>query len=353
METIRSDRNQLYAILAGIVEGVVAVDREERVVHLNSAAARILRVAPGETAGKRIWEATRVREVSEALAEALQGADVVTREVRLVTGAREQVVEVHASPLRDGEGQGSGAVLVLHDITELRRLEGVRREFVANVSHELKTPLTAIGAIAETLLDDPGMNDETRRRFLAKIGNQSARLSAMVQDLLSLSRIESREARPDHAPVDIRDVILASSRSLLPAAEKKRISVELDLPDAPAVILGDEEELRQVMGNLLDNAIKYTPEGGRVQVRAGASPDEVFLEVEDTGIGIEPQHHDRIFERFYRVDKGRSRDAGGTGLGLSIAKHITLAHGGRLLVRSAPGEGSTFRVTLPPPPGPA
>ncbi len=347
MQTIQRDRNQVLAILAGMAEGVVAVDVAERIVHLNEAAAVILRARRQGATGRRVREITRVREVSEALAAALHQGEEVSREIRLPGTSPEQVVRLHAAPLK-GEGDlSTGAVAVLHDITELRRLEDVRRDFVANVSHELKTPLTAIGAMVETLLDDPEMERDTRQRFMERIRDQAARLSAMVQDLLSLSRLESSEQPLRREPVELGGLVETLAASLRPEAERRGLSLEVATGDAPLSVYGDPEALRQLAANLLDNALKYTPSGGRVTVRAGRDGGGVTLEVQDTGPGIELQHQERIFERFYRVDRGRSREVGGTGLGLSIVKHVARAHGGAVAVRSAPGQGSTFTVRLP------
>jgi two-component system phosphate regulon sensor histidine kinase PhoR len=257
------------------------------------------------------------------------------------------VVEMHASPLRDGDGHLVGAVVVLHDITELGRLEAVRRDFIGNVSHELKTPITAIRGLVETMIDDREMDQEIRDRFLGRISEQPQRLSTLVTDLLALSRLESEGAPLERSLVDLRDVVATAARGLLSSAEELGVVVEVESPDSPLYIRGDEEILRQVASNLLDNALKYTPAGGRVWLRLHEDRALAVLEVEDTGIGIEPEHQARLFERFYRVDKARSRELGGTGLGLSIVKHVALVHGGDVSVESAPGRGSTFRVTIP------
>jgi two-component system phosphate regulon sensor histidine kinase PhoR len=347
MQTMLDERNKVLGILSSMVEGVVAVDQEERIVHLNGVAARVLGVSPGEGIGRRLWEVTRLHEVNDALRAVMEGEPEVRREARLVQGPRDQVIEIHASPLRDADGEPSGAVVVLHDVTELRRLEQVRSEFVANASHELKTPLAAIRGLVETLLDDDAMDPERARRFLDRIRVQTHRLGALVADLLALSRVESQDAPLERVRVDLRDVIAESARTFASAADAKRIVVTAAAPAAPVHALGDPEALRQVVDNLLDNAIKYTPEGGRIDLRVRDAGGSSILEVQDTGIGIEPRDQERIFERFYRVDKGRSREMGGTGLGLSIVKHIVLAHGGRIALESQAGAGSLFRVALP------
>jgi len=347
MDTILKDRNQVLAILGGMVEGVVAVDREGRVVHMNEVAGSMLHASPQASLGKRIGEVTQVPAVVEILSGTSTSAAHITRELRLPDPPKERIIELRVSPLRDARGEPAGSVIVLHDVTELRRLEQVRRDFVANVSHELKTPLTAIRGLVETLLDDPAMTAETHDRFLGKVRDQMTRLSNLVTDLLTLSRVESEEGPVEREPLDLRDPVRESARALGLAGEAKGLKLETRLPEAPVAVLGDREAIRQIVDNLLDNAIKYTPSGGRVWLRIRLDSDSVVIEVEDTGCGIEPQHQDRIFERFYRVDKARSRELGGTGLGLSIVKHFTLALGGQVSLESAPEKGSTFRIRLP------
>ncbi|MCE9592564.1 MAG: HAMP domain-containing protein [Planctomycetes bacterium] len=345
--TLAADRNKVLAILSSMVEGVVAVDVEERVVHMNATAARILRTDAGRSVGRRVWEATRVLEVPRILEDARKSGRECRAEIRLDDAASATSVELFASPLSGASGENVGAVVVLHDVTELRRLEGVRRDFVANVSHELKTPLTAIRGFIETVLDDEAMPRDVERRFLQRIRDQTGRLTALVQDLLTLARIESQEARPELQPIDLVRSVRETVERFAPIAEQKRVTVTARLGDPPLIVAADEEGLRQIVGNLLDNAIKYTPAKGSVEVRLVAHEREVQVEVADTGIGLEPRDLERIFERFYRVDKARSRDLGGTGLGLAIVKHLALTYSGSVSVDSAPGRGSTFRVHLP------
>jgi len=354
-ETIATDRNKFSAILAGMAEGVVAVNPEERVVHLNRAAGRLLGISSEESLGKPVWEVTRVREVSEILGQALGEGRDTQRSLQLSAPGKERIIEVHASPLRDGQGRISGAVAVLHDVSELHRLEQVRSEFVANASHELKTPITAIRGLVETLIEDGSLPADKRTRFLQKIKDQSLRLSSIVTDLLALSRLESKESELARESFDLRQVLQGVVKQFRPTAEDRGIELKIQVPAAAAPHLGDREALGQLVGNLLDNALKYTPAGGEVWIRLRRQGGETTIEVQDTGIGIEPQDQERIFERFYRVDKARSRELGGTGLGLSIVKHIARAQGGYVTVDSVPGAGSTFRVFLParPPADPA
>jgi len=347
IERITADNAKTVAILSGMVEGVVAVDANERVVHVNSAAEGILGISAKEAMGRRIWEATRVREVSSSISDAMSKRQVSVAEARIPSPQKEQVIQTIAAPLRGAGGELDGAIVVLHDVSELRQLEKVRRDFIANISHELKTPLAAIRGLVETLIDDPDMDGDTHDRFLAKIRDQSSRLSNLVVDLLTISRLESEESSLEFDTLDLRGPIAESHRVLLPQAEAARISVAAHLPEEPVEVQGDVEALRELVDNLLGNAIKYTPPGGRVDVRLGVANGSAILEVEDTGIGISPADQGRVFERFYRVDKARSRLMGGTGLGLSIVKHVALAHGGNVSVSSEEGKGTTFRVQIP------
>jgi two-component system phosphate regulon sensor histidine kinase PhoR len=268
-------------------------------------------------------------------------------EARISKPHKDQVIQLIGSPLKDANGERVGAVLVMHDVSELRQLEGVRRDFVANISHELKTPLAAIRGLVETLIDDQEMDPATHSRFIEKIHDQSLRLSSLVSDLLTLSRLESDQGGVQFEPTDLREAVAESYRAQVHVAETKRVEIAARVSDAPVVIEGDSEALRELVDNLLSNALKFTPEGGRVDVRLGVEGPNAVLTVEDTGIGIAPEDQGRIFERFYRVDKARSRQLGGTGLGLSIVKHVALAHGGNVALKSAPGRGSTFRVQIP------
>lgn len=351
LETITADRNKVLAILGGMVEGVVAIDADERIVHMNAVAARLLGADSAEVEGRRIWEITRVLAVSDLLDHARKTGEPRSASCTLVpagdAGSAQVEIELRASAIRDGSGELFGAVLVMHDVTELRRLENVRRDFVANVSHELKTPLTAIRGMVETMIDDPEMPKEMQLRFTNRVREQSLRLSALVTDLLSLAKIEANEGRGESTLIDLRARVREGVARFGEVAARKRITLALELPDESCTVQADEESLRQILDNLLDNACKYTPEGGNVWARVLRRPGELRLEVEDSGIGIEPADQARVFERFYRVDKARSRDLGGTGLGLSIVKHLVSSLGGSVSLDSTPGRGSTFRVHFP------
>ena len=345
--TISTERNQLRTVLSGIVEGVIAINADEEIVHMNHAAGMILDVDPEECIGRRTYETLRVNALTEVLKASLVRNEQITSEISMVRQPGDRQLELLAAPLLDGEGDVVGSVVVLHDVTRLRRLEEMRREFVANVSHELKTPLTAIKGITSTLEDDPQMDLQTRTRFLNRISAQADRLEILVSDLLTLSRLESKAETAGHEPLDLRKLAYQVLGEFQIQAGSHEIGLTGNLPDDVITVVGDAVSLRGLLGNLLDNAIKYSSPGNQVRVSLKVEGKWVVLQVKDNGIGIEPEHHERIFERFYRVDKARSRELGGTGLGLSIVKHVAQSHGGSVVLESAPGKGSTFTVRLP------
>ncbi|HXZ11039.1 MAG TPA: ATP-binding protein [Candidatus Sulfotelmatobacter sp.] len=357
---LSSERNRSSAILRSMVEGVAVVDAQGRLVFYNRAFSEILNLDGAGGGGRPLIEVVRNSELLGLIRKALKGEEGLQTDI--VTGiVQQRSFSVTAAPvkaLETGPMAGaatqfgaaekpSGAVVVLHDVTELRRLERVRQDFVANVSHEFKTPLTAIQGFAETLLagalDDPNNN----RRFLEIIRDHATRLARLTDDLLKLARIEAGKLELEFSAVGITELIEGCAETTLLKASRKQIVVEIENPpDLPAV-WGDASLLHEVLQNLLDNAIQYTAEGGHIRVSATAAAREAVISVADTGIGIPLADQERIFERFYRVDAARSREAGGTGLGLSIAKHIVEAHGGRLWVESAVGRGSTFSFSMP------
>jgi len=350
LDAAKLERGRLAAILGSMIEGVVAVDPQERVVHINQVAADLLGVAPDSVEGRAIWEVTRIHTITEVLRAAMRGDTPAQRELRLA-GSEDRVIELRATPLGTGSSGRHGAVLVLGDVTTMRRLETVRQDFVGNVSHELKTPVTAIRGLAETLLDDADMPAATRQRFLARLRDQSLRLSRLVVDLLSLSRLDGDAGGRAGGLVDVRQVVRAALRALEPASQAKTIRILATVPEAPVHVLGELQALEEALFNLLENAVTYSPEGAEVSVLVSSDEDEVAIAVIDRGIGIERRHLDRIFERFYRVDKARSRALGGTGLGLAIVKHIVRSLGGDITVSSEPGAGSCFTLHLPRQPG--
>jgi two-component system phosphate regulon sensor histidine kinase PhoR len=351
LATTRVERERLEAILRGMVEGVLVTDLTGRVVLMNARARRLLGLPPAlDPTGRPLIELVRDPGLADLPRELAAGPPTVSRDLALGAGSG-PTLQVNAARLTGEDGVPFGFVLVLHDVTELRRLETVRQDFVANVSHELRTPLTAIKGYAETLLGDAGEDRDTALRFLEVIDRHSERLGRLIDDLLTLSDLEFgrtpfRRRVLAIAPV-IDDVVLiltkrAGARSVALAAEVT--------PGTPPVA-ADGDQLRQVLINLADNGIKYTPAGGHVTIRArgvdGPDGRAVELAVEDTGVGVPSQDLPRLTERFFRVDKARSRELGGTGLGLAIVKHIVQAHDGRLAIESTLGRGTTVRVTLP------
>jgi two-component system phosphate regulon sensor histidine kinase PhoR len=372
-QTIRSlteEHGRTGAILESMAEGVAVVGADERVVYSNAAFAQILgsgsNVAganaagsngapgadgiPGRSAGqgRRLVELVRQSELLGVVKKVLAGEQRIESEVTVGT-VRVRTFAVTAAPVRASEEGGTaiGAVLVLHDISELRRLERVRQDFVANVSHEFKTPLTAIRGFAETLLGGALEDVDHRKRFVEIIQDHAERLTRLTDDLLKLSAIEAGRMDLDLNTVNPADLLKMCAESADFAAEKKQLTIQIDCPANLPAIRGDSGRLRDVLQNLLDNAVQYTPTGGHIILSATVEGAEVVFTVADNGIGIPQAEQERIFERFYRVDEGRSREVGGTGLGLSIARHIAEAHGGRVWVESAIGQGSRFHFSAP------
>lgn len=346
IRTITEQRNELEAVLTSMVEGVFGVDQEERLLGMNPSAARILDCNPASAQGRTIQEVIRLSELQRFVVRALSSEEPVEKDLVLY-GEAERIVRAHGAPLRDAEGKRVGVLIVLNDVTRLAKLENIRKDFVANVSHEIKTPITAIKGFVETLQEGQNQDPDDVRRFLGIIHRHVDRLEAIVEDLLALSRIE-KEAETEEIILEehlVRVILARSIQSCENKAEAKKIRFELACKEDvkgrinPAL-------LEQAVVNLIDNAINYSEEGKSVTVRAEERDEEILIQVEDHGSGIERKHLDRIFERFYRVDKSRSRKLGGTGLGLSIVKHIMEAHGGRVSVESQPGRGSTFTLHL-------
>ena len=353
IQMLSGERNRSSAILRSMVEGVAVVDGQERMVFCNRAFSEIFNVDPSSGEGHALIEVVRNSELLSLIRKALRGEEGLQSEIAMGI-AQIQYFSVSATPVRAIEpgpagsvGKITGAVVVLHDVTELRRLERVRQDFVANVSHEFKTPLTAIQGFTETLLggalDDPKNNV----RFLHIIRNHAMRLARLTDDLLKLARIEAGKMEVEFFSVGLMELIEGCAETALMKASKKQITLDIEIPSGLPAVRGDAELLKDVLQNLLDNAIQYTPAGGRIHVTASASAKDATVTVSDTGIGIPLADQERIFERFYRVDAARSREAGGTGLGLSIAKHIMEAHGGRLRVESEVGKGSKFSFSIP------
>jgi two-component system phosphate regulon sensor histidine kinase PhoR len=346
-ETIRvltDERNRAAAILGSMIEGVAVISARERVLYSNRAFSQILGLESMAVEDRPLIEVVRHTGLLAVIKKALGGEKQESSEI-VVGTVQPRSFAVTAAPVNaDGP---SGAVLVLHEISELRRLERVRQDFVANVSHEFRTPLTAIQGFAETLLGGALEDAANRRRFVEIIRDHAARLARLTEDLLELSRIEAGQLQLEFRPVSVQQLVDSCTETASLKAGLKQLGLQVSLPQGLPAIRGDANRLQEVLQNLLDNAIQYTPSGGRIEVSARHAGDEVVLTVADTGIGIPQAEQSRIFERFYRIDAARSREAGGTGLGLSIARHIVEAHGGRIWVESSVGQGSRFHFSVP------
>ncbi|MDX9818800.1 MAG: ATP-binding protein [Desulfococcus multivorans] len=348
IQTVDRQRGELEAVLSSMQEGVIAFNMDETLINANAAAAGMFNFKPSNAIGRSIQEVIRNPQLHRFVHDALGGKSDTEGEIRLYQEEAERILGTHSSPLRESNGKRIGTLIVFHDITRLRRLETVRREFAANVSHEIKTPLTAIKGFVETLLGGAVDDPEAARRFLRIIEKHADRLTAIIEDLMKLSEIEQKGRnrgiglkREAMAPVIRNAVEVCRVR-----ADEKKIAVEVDCDEAVVAEI-NAHFLEQAVVNLVDNALKYSGAGKAVRVRSRLIKDSVEIRIEDEGIGIPGSHLPRLFERFYRVDKSRSRKEGGTGLGLAIVKHIVQAHGGKIDVESTPGKGSTFIIRLP------
>jgi two-component system phosphate regulon sensor histidine kinase PhoR len=331
-------------VLEGMNESVIAVDRSEKILFANASAGRVLGFNSHRVEDLTLLEAVRSHELRAIMQKALRSRQLCNAEVTW-RGKRLRTFDVLATPLPGDPPPG--VVLVLRDISEVKRLEQMRQQFIANVSHELKTPLSSIKAYAETLLAGARNDPEHCERFLTRIDEQAGRLHQLIMDMLSLARIETSQSPLQLRALPVAKVVSRCLADYEPQAAARQVTLDNNALDSNLEVHADEEALRQILSNLVDNAIKYTPAGGRVTVSCRVNENSVQIEVADNGIGIAAEHHARLFERFYRVDKARSRELGGTGLGLSIVKHLTQALGGNVTVESDVGQGSRFTVRLP------
>ena len=350
IRAVLRQRNEKEAVFASMGEGVVTVDAQERLIDMNGAAARLFGVPPEVARGRSVQEVLRNSDMQLLIARTLAARGPAVLEFTLGgAGGAERFIQAHATVLEQPDGR-PGAVVVLNDVTRLKRLETMRRDFVANVSHELKTPITSIRGASETLLDGAAGLPEETRRFLEMVDRHANRLGSIVEDLLTLSRIEydAEQHRIALEQASVRDVLGLAVQACAARAGERGVELVLECPDA-LVSLVNAPLLEQAVVNLIDNAVKYSDAGSRVRVRGGRTGAGIRIEIVDQGCGIEARHLPRLFERFYRVDMARSRKMGGTGLGLAIVKHIAMAHGGAVDVASEPGKGSVFRVDLPDP----
>jgi two-component system phosphate regulon sensor histidine kinase PhoR len=345
MKQIREEEKRFTDVMKNMVSGVILINQEGRILLVNRAIESILGLNGDEIIGIRHNETTKNFGLSQLIDRVLKEKNRVRNEIHIYY-PEEKILDANLAPLFDEEGHFVGVVVVLHDITEIRRLEKIRSDFVANASHELKTPVTSIRGFAETLLDGAMYEEETLQSFLKIIYNESERLQRLIDDILDLTKIEQKRLPLEIRCCSIHDLITELETHLHGELEKKQISFSSQIPE-DMKIEADYDRLKQIFINLIANAIQYTPEGGQIEVTATETAANITIHVRDTGIGIPKKDLNRIFERFYRVDKARSRHSGGTGLGLAIVKHLVDSHLGKIWVESEEGKGSIFHVELP------
>ena len=343
-DIIKTERDQLSTILKSMNEGVITVTSEGLITHVNAAACRMLRTSGERCLGQALKDIDGSDNLDQAFRQCQQQQTSVEQTIQLDGYTFSRHYRLHVTLLK--QSHRADAILVLQDITAVQRIDKMRADFVANASHELKTPITAIRGFAETLIEDDTIDHAIQQRFMRKIHGQSIRLSALVSDLLALSRLESND-EAYNTQVDLQRVVQRVCANLQAVAQTQQVTLELQTKDGPVTLLGDDNALGQMATNLIDNAIKYTAAEGTVTVALTVTEGLAVLAVKDNGLGIDESDQERIFERFYRVDKARSQSLGGTGLGLAIVKHIVQSHKGRLQLKSKLNQGSTFTITIP------
>ncbi|MBD3390503.1 MAG: HAMP domain-containing protein [Chitinivibrionales bacterium] len=348
ISTITKQRNEQDAILSSMIEGVVAVDQHESIIMMNAAAGTMLDTSADDVRGKLIQEGVRNTDLQRFIRATLERREPSEQEIQSwVAGNEERTLRVNGTALKDADGSITGAVIVLHDVSHLKKLENIRRDFVANVSHELRTPLTSIKGFVETLLDGAMDHPEERERFLSIIANHVNRLNTIIEDLMTLSRLEKEAGQEAEMAETGLDAITKDAMEVCDAKARER-GIALAIEGSSGIVAWLNASLvEQAVINLIDNAVKYSSPNTTVRVRCERDSREIRISVQDEGPGISPEHLPRLFERFYRIDKARSRKLGGTGLGLSIVKHIMVAHRGSVTVDSAPENGSTFTLHIP------
>lgn len=347
-KTLHDEQARLQTMLGGISEQMVFVGSDKIVYMANAAFCRLFNLDPANVTGLQLDDAIANPGIQKFISNAIEDRAPVNFETSLTNpdGATLHF-RLSASPVTTASGRFRGAIILFHDTSHIREMEHMRRDFMDNASHELKTPLSSILAVIETLEDSEPADPAIRLKFYKTIQANTTRLHNLINDMLDLSEIEQKKASLELAPADLCGMTREVVSEYLPAIEAKNIRLQFDLPQSAVTVAIDRKNLSKAVGNLVDNAIRYTDDGGLITIRLTQSPQAVRIDVQDTGIGIAPRDIERIFERFYRVDKARSIKSGGTGLGLAIARHIVEAHNGRLSVQSTPGHGSVFSIILP------
>ncbi len=347
IHTITNQRNKIETVLSSMTEGVLALDDQENVISLNNAAAKLFSVEVEQVEGRPFREIVRNRALLELASKTIVEGENSESDL-VLEGENEKHLQVHGATLRDSQGKAVGAVIVLNDITKIRRLETIRRDFVANVSHELKTPITLIKGFVETLLQGAIDNRDESERFLKIMEKQVNRLNLIIDDLLSLSRLEQDHGRSkiDLEEAEVKVILESAIRDCELNTKNKSSTIQLNCEEGLKVPL-NPPLIHQAVLNLVDNALKYSEPEALVEITASKNGSDLIIEVKDQGCGIDSKNLPRLFERFYRVDQARGRKLGGTGLGLAIVKHIAQAHGGRVSVDSTLGKGSRFSIHIP------
>lgn len=347
-EQIQQERSKLAGIMSNIGSGVIVIDRAGRVILVNAATEKLFGLSEADMVGRWHWEAGHHYGLATLVDEAIAFGVVQKREVQLHS-PHELTLEAHITPILQTNGAIAGAVVLMHDVSEWRRVERMRSDFVANVSHELRTPITALKGFTETLLDGALDDPETARQFVQIMKDESDRLGRLVEDLLDLSRIEAKRTQLHVAPVAVDGILQKVADTFFghPTEGRATLTCEVAHGHSGLYVMADADRVQQVLINLVNNALQFTPAEGSIRVSARPDGDRVVFSVQDTGVGIPAADISRVFERFYRVDKTRSRQSGGTGLGLAIVKHIVEAHGGHVGVQSEVGQGSRFFFDLP------
>ena len=336
---ISEEKNKAEAILSSMVDGVIATDENGDIMLINPAAREMLFIDEKDVKNKDFIQVVRNYKINELLEKVLKDNNIISQEI-VLQREEEKILRCHFASITNEKDDIKGGVIVFTDITELRRLEQVRKDFVANVSHELKTPLTSIIGYVDTLIENENIDEKTSNKFLKIIKDEADRLGILIQDLLNLSKFE--DSNPDLKPGDVEQLIKKTISILKEKANKKNITIKTEIENDLSQVYMIKEQIEQVMINLIDNAIKYTPKNGEIEVKVTDRNEKILVEVKDNGIGIPDEDKQRIFERFYRVDKARSRSMGGTGIGLSIVKHIIKSHDSEINLESESGEGSKF-----------